>query len=650
MRLAAVARGFLLAILVIILTLLMVATLLVFEVEGSLLSSDFYKDRLRDANAYAFLLNDVAEAAIDEARALPPSDGMSENLLNATGLSTERIVGSLNRALPPGWLRGQTEYNLDQIVSYLAGDTNRLTARLEVSDRVPQIVEEGGALIESADVHGIIYDLVLSDQLDSLYAAMAVGGMEIERERLERAFNEVFTKEWTERQVMMAYNEVAPYVTGQTDSFEVRLRPDGLKEALTAELTDFARGVDWRLFMSERAVEFMIGGGQGRSVRLVRGLDLPQSEVMEVLGDSVSQQVYEAVAGDVVGEAVNYMYGETDEPTVRVDLSDVKRQARPRMVDLARRSASEAGGSLPLCAAGQHWLPPPDVFGNPTFPSCYPLEIQAAADMERWVEEFNRDIEVHVDSGIFGRMPDQITLTETTFWNAMAYGRINLDAQSVEELRSLLSEGVAFTSDDLKSDLESRQGPGAAQNLEDARSFFQDGVEFTTADLIRAAPEIRLVRYELSRASQAKWILPALILLTLTLYIGVAPRGRRIIWTVGCLAFVSAFAFALFGPIYGLFIEPEVSGYFACSASMFGPSMSDFPRVGSLLCFKLFEIGVDSLNAIMGGAAFKAAVCMTVFGLLTLAALIWLRFSLSIPDLTQGILNLPASLRRRVKT
>ena len=60
--------------------------------------------------------------------------------------------------------------------------------------------------------------------------------------------------------------------------------------------------------------------------------------------------------------------------------------------------------------------------------------------------------------------------------------------------------------------------------------------------------------------------------------------------------------------------------------------MSDFPRVGSLLCFKLFEIGVDSLNAIMGGAAFKAAVCMTVFGLLTLGAAMWLRFPLSVPN------------------
>lgn len=632
MRLAAVARGFLLAILVIILTLLMVATLLVFEVEGSLLNADFYKDRLRNANAYAFLLNDVAEAAINEARALPPPDGMSENLIDATGLSTGQIVGALNRALPPEWLRGQTEYNLDQTLGYVSGDTDRFTARLDVSDRVPQIVEEGGALIESADVHGIIYDLVLSDQIDSLYAAMVVGGMEIERERVDRAFNVVFTKEWTERQVVMAYNEVAPYVTGQTDSFEARLIPDGLKEALTAELTDFARSVDWRPFLSERAVELMIGGGQGRSIRLVRGLDLPQSEVMEVLGDSVSQQVYEAVAGDVVAEAVNYMYGETDKPTVMVDLSDVKRQARPRMVDLARRSVSEAGGSLPLCAAGQHWLPSPDAFGNPVFPSCYPLEIQAASDMRQWLETFNRDIEVHVDSGVIARMPDQIALTETAFWNAMAYGGINLDAQAIEELRSLLSEGIAFTSDDPQSGLESRLGPDAAQSLEDARSFFQDGVEFTTADLIRAAPEIRQVRNELSIASRAKWILPTLLLLALISFVGLAPRGRRIIWTVGCMTFVSAFAFALFGPVYGLFLEPEVRGYFACSVSMFGPSMSDFPRVGSLLCFKLFEIGVDSLNAIMGGAAFKAAVCMTVFGLLTVGAAMWLRFPLSVPN------------------
>ena len=163
---------------------------------------------------------------------------------------------------------------------------------------------------------------------------------------------------------------------------------------------------------------------------------------------------------------------------------------------------------------------------------------------------------------------------------------------------------------------------------------------------LETAPEIRLVRYELSRASQAKWILPALILLALTLYIGVAPRGRRVIWTVGCMAFVSAFAFALFGPVYRLFLEPEVSGYLACSVSMFGPSMSDFDRVGSLLCLKLFEIGVDSLNAIMGGAAFKAAVCMTVFGLLTLGAAMWLQV-FAVVSLHRLLYSPIRSLRRR---
>ena len=634
MTFLAALKGFLAAILVILLTPLLAFALLVFEIDATLLSSDFYKERLRNANAYDFLLNNVATSALQEARALPPPAGMTENPLNATGLSTERIVNALNRALPPGWLRKQTEYNLDQIVPFAAGDRDRFAARLDLSDRVPQIIEETGALVESADLHGMAFDMVVSPQLDTLHARVIESGLELERERLERAFLSVFTKEWTSQQVSAIYYETAPYLTGQTDSFEARVQLDGLQPALVGELGTFARELDLRTIVSQQAIDPMVRSGRGRSVRLIQGLDLPQSEVMAIFGDSITQAQYEAVADEVVAELASYMFGDTDTPTVAIDLTAMNRQAQPGLVALARQNVNDAVNRLPPCADGEAWQPPPSAFGNLAFPICSPADPQAKAALQQWLSDFDAGMDAHVESAIIARMPGRLTLTETNFWNAMNNGGANLSEEQVAQVRELLSGGVAFTSDDLKSALESELGPSAVQTLEDVRSFFQDGVEFSAADLVTPDPRggmrmdsgIETARSQLAMLPAGGWVLSAGIAAILLVFAALMPNRRRIIWTAGCMTFISALVFAFFGPLYDLFLEPAVRSSFACDVSMFGALSSDFPATSFLLCRKMFQIGVESINAIANGAALKAFVIMAISALLTLAALIWRRY------------------------
>ena len=457
----AFARAMAQALLLILLTPLLAFTLLAFEADAALRSPDFYEDRLLEANVYAFLLNDVATAALEEARDLPPPAGISTNALNATGLPTERIVESLDRALPPGWLRAQTEANLPRLVAFAVGDSDRFTAKLDVNARVPQIAEELGALVNSASVQAILFDAVVTPHLDELRREMSAFGLYVERDRLDRAVADVVTEEWTSRQIAIVYDEAAPYITGQADSFSVHIRLDDLKSAVMDALRSIAREMDW--------------------------------------SQTLTQQVIE----------------------------------------------------------------PP--------------------------------------------------------------------------VMSLLTDGITFTSEDLKAGLESELGPDAARRLEDARSIFRNGLEFSEADLMEPAPGggmrmnegVQYIRYSLAALSQAKWILLLPLVVGVSLFAALATPGYRIVWTVGCLSVISAFVFALTGPLYGRFLESETSGFFACGSNMFGPIIADFPRVGFMLCAKLIEIASDSVSAIMYGASLKAALCMAAFGVTTLAALGWSWYSQS---------------------
>ena len=542
----------------------------------------------------------------------PPPDGMAENPLNATGLSTERIVNSLNRALPPGWLRAQTERNLDQLVPYFAGDRDRFTARLDVSDRVPQIIEEGGVLVENANVRAILFDTLLTAELDAIHRAMTASGLDMDRDRLERAISAVFNEEWTSQQATALYYEIAPYATGQTDTFEARLRLDGLQPALVDELGRIAREIDWRPILSQQAIDPLLRQGQGRSVRLVRGLELPQSEIVAILADSITQQQYEAAADDAVAETAAYLFGDSETPTVAIDLTDLKRHAIPRLISLARRIANDRANALPTCAAGETWRQSA-IFAQ-TFPACVPDEPQARNALRQWLSDFDGAMEARVESAIIARMPDTLTFTEANFWATINYGGANLSEESVAQVRDMLTNGVAFTSDDLKAALESELGADAVQSLEDVRSFFRDGVEISDTYLMMGGPrsvispsdpnvripilpsggasatpnpsggwygyaplpqgdplvgsytswDVESVRSDIQTYSMSKWVLVAAIAGLLLIFAALMPSGHRIVWTVGCMALVSALAFILLGPLYGLLLEPQIGSYLAC--------------------------------------------------------------------------------------
>ena len=129
----------------VVLLVLLLVTLVLLQVNSTFLAPDFYTEELRKADIYEFVLRDLLTSAIYEARAIEDLDlpeGMEENPLVTSGLSTEDIVSSVNRAIPPEWVQKLVEQSFDQSGSYLTGARDQFLVTVEAGDQVLIMVDE----------------------------------------------------------------------------------------------------------------------------------------------------------------------------------------------------------------------------------------------------------------------------------------------------------------------------------------------------------------------------------------------------------------------------------------------------------------------------------------------------------------------------
>ena len=69
--------------------------LVVLQVNDTFLDPDYYPEEMKKANIYEFVLVDLLMSVLDEAREQEPPEGMDENPLVSSGLSTQQVVSSV---------------------------------------------------------------------------------------------------------------------------------------------------------------------------------------------------------------------------------------------------------------------------------------------------------------------------------------------------------------------------------------------------------------------------------------------------------------------------------------------------------------------------------------------------------------------------
>ena len=133
----------------------------VLQVNGTFLDPVYYPEELAGADIYEFVLVDVLTSALDEARQIEfneEGDRFDENPLITSGLTTEDIVASVNRAVPPEWVQGLVEESFDQFGRYIAGERDTFAVTPRAGEQAAIVVDEFKSLMRKADAYNLLYD------------------------------------------------------------------------------------------------------------------------------------------------------------------------------------------------------------------------------------------------------------------------------------------------------------------------------------------------------------------------------------------------------------------------------------------------------------------------------------------------------------
>ena len=222
--------------------LFLLLTLLVLQINSTFLDPDYYPEQLREANVYEFIFNELLASAIDEERERerreqsPGGSGqdVQDTPLLSSGLSTEQIVSSVNRALPPDWVQGLVERNFDEVGQYLTGERDEFTITVRADEQATTAVEELKSLMRQADAFNLLFDQEVVPRIEDSIQGKLPFGIEITNERLVEAVRRVAPPEWVQEQVEMVLDEITPYMVGERDTFliDIQLEEDRIDIAL----------------------------------------------------------------------------------------------------------------------------------------------------------------------------------------------------------------------------------------------------------------------------------------------------------------------------------------------------------------------------------------------------------------------------------
>ena len=182
-----------------LLALLMVA-LTALEIDGTFLDPEFYPRQLSEANIYKFVLVDVTTSALEEGRALTPEElgttKLDENPLVTLGLTTEEIVASLNRAIPPEWVQSVVEQLIDGIGPYITGRRDEFTVAVRAGDQVVTMVSEIKSLLRRADAYDLLFAELVDPAIEDSLAEKMPFGLNVTSVRLAESARRVISSEW----------------------------------------------------------------------------------------------------------------------------------------------------------------------------------------------------------------------------------------------------------------------------------------------------------------------------------------------------------------------------------------------------------------------------------------------------------------------
>ncbi len=533
---------------------MLLLTLLASHACGTLLSTEFYKEQLREAAVYDFIYDDL----LGEAVGSELEDG--EELTGDTGLVAEDIVSSLRDVLPPDWLQDQTEEVLDSVGPYLLGSADSFTYTLSLADRTDAAQDTAVSLMERVDLHNVLFSQYVPEAVDNRLGddRELAFGTELTRDETIEAIERIVTPDFVASHQSEAAEALASYLVGRTDSFSYTFTFTERRAALEEEIHQVLNRGDLPGYVRAEVLEPALRENVTEDVSMPFGVVAPQDEVLDAIRAAATPNWVEAETLRVLDSVIPFLSASIDQFTVTVPLEDRTDAAVAELSHAVKARYAALLATVPICTSAQLRAL---ARGDPAS-VCRPQGFTT----EDFLAVVGIDVEGDLGRAVHEMAPDELYFTEQDLLKEFERAE---SLKLVEDLRTAMLDGWTFDDEKLREAL-AEEDDELPEALDTLRRGFREGWTWTEQDLrdVIADPdsadaEEALAALDAGRAAFSGFrifsaVLPflTLVMLAVIAFLGSRSWPGRLQWAGGVL-FVAAFiAFVLAGPLYGATVGP----------------------------------------------------------------------------------------------
>ncbi|SVA80192.1 uncharacterized protein METZ01_LOCUS133046 [marine metagenome] len=611
-------------LIIVLIAALQIATIANFTA-GTLLTPQFYLDRLSESNIYFFSLNDLPISALSEIKSR--SNEGSINYTDVIQMSDAEIVRTLNIIIPPEWVKSSVESSGVAAGDYIRGTTEEFDIHIPLANRAAVASQQLKKIIESSNLHEFAMETQVKPAVISAASRNWPLGITVSEERLMKSVEEVASKKWVSEEITSALDEVIPYVVGEKDGFSINVRFDNRVEVASSELKQLLRESDYYNLLYDELMGPTIRSSIGELAVLPHQVQLTEEEIVAVLRKVAPPEWVEKQVENALDEAAEYLVGNEESLTLSIDISDNKEAAVDGLINLATKRLDEHLESLPNCSLND--VEQILASRSAELPFCYPSETGLKTRMKTIVDKYRKDVINSVRPRILESIPNSISFDESSLSDKpsrhseykIASGSISMSvsdtsavSSTLHDLRELIIEGWQFTDNDLRSMITISGGEETWERFMHARELMSAGFKYSDSDLQdtlfksggqKSLDDLQTARNYLHMAGKYRFAAyaPAVLIAVFIGMLGGRAWISRLAWSAASTAIASLLIWAAWGPVFESLAMPTIESTIQTTMNQLITTPGSYPDTTALVVRKLTSIAESTVREVAGGIA-----------------------------------------------
>ncbi len=374
-------------------------------------------------------------------------------------IDSKRFSEATGRSIPMDLIHGETERAIEEILRYLKRDQGEFDLNIDTT----KIIESTLVNLVNTLYRENILDLYTTSLLstDSIMN-LSVGDKNIDiGADINRIFTDSISDKWLADQIIAAIPEIVPYLMGQSDTFSILVKFDGVFEnsgTIYIDDVDNETRVYWYKYISDLLVADYIERYivEPLEIQFLFGppIILSVDELRSIVNETIASKSEDGFNNhQFLDSLALYFMGYSDEFELTIDFGEFSSAAIDPTLDiikakLLKSALEESGGSI--------------LQGMITF----------------LVDQYRYPIEKTISD----LMPHDFVFTEDDLVSALSGTNDGMEIlRSIEALRDVFREGFVYTDQDLKSQL----GSNGAVRLNEIRDSLKIVSSYDEKDMSR---------------------------------------------------------------------------------------------------------------------------------------------------------------------